>query len=157
MLTWKDIQHSMQWECIVSTMQSRAFFILACWRFSMLCLAVLLCHKAFSSSVGGVRRFAISFCFAISYSALLVRSNHIPTDPHQKYPLLLVSSVPPVRWWSHMHSSPDRCGVVGSRLSLRGGRSGRQELLCGEPPYIGLSLSLLYNVFIIQLSSNFSQ
>ena len=116
-----------------------------------------------SPALCSVRRFAIGFCFAISYSALLVRSNRI----HRIFNHSHVSSISPrfigpVSRGNHMppdfHPSPDSCGVVAEPPSVETVQPNSRtlELRCGESPYFGLPLSLCYNLFLLVLSTYFA-
>lgn len=117
-------------------------------------------------AVCGVKRFAIGFCFAISYSALLVRSNRIhrifnqPIDRVSNPPrfigaisqvvftsiLISVQVLIAVIWLAVEHPSVKAQQVDATTVELR----------CGASPYFGLSVSLIYNLILLLLSTYFA-
>ena len=116
-----------------------------------------------SPALCGVRRFAVGFCFAISYSALLVRSNRIhrifnqsPGSPPRFIGtlsqvvitgiLISIQVLIAVVWLAVDHPS-----VKTEQLD-----STTVELRCGESPYIGISVSLIYNSFLLVPSTYFA-
>ena len=116
-----------------------------------------------SPALCGVRRFAVGFCFAISYSALLVRSNRIhrifnqsPGSPPRFIGtlsqvvitgiLISIQVLIAVVWLAVEHPS-----VKTEQLD-----STTVELRCGESPYIGISVSLIYNSFLLVPSTYFA-
>lgn len=119
-----------------------------------------------SPALCGVRRFLIGFCFAISYSALLVRSNRIhrifnqtsktvASPPRFIGPvsqvvitaiLIGVQVLIAVVWLSVERPSIETVQVDGRTVELR----------CGESPYFGLSISLCYNLFLLLLTTYFA-
>lgn len=114
----------------------------------------------------GVRRFAVGFCFAISYSALLVRSNRIHRIFNQSHAkistpprfigalsqvvitcLLISVQVLIAVVWLAVEPPSVETVLVGSRTL---------ELRCGASPYFGLPISLCYNLFLLILSTYFA-
>ncbi len=115
-----------------------------------------------TAAVCGVRRFAIGFCFAISYSALLVRSNRIHRIFNQPVKqtrfigtisqvvftsiLISIQVLIAVIWLAVEHPSVKTQQVDARTVELR----------CGESPYFGLSVSLAYNLLLLLLSTYFA-
>lgn len=140
---------------------------------AILLVGILLCYilpfffiVMPSPALCGVRRFAIGFCFAISYSALLVRSNRIhrifnqPIERITKPPrfigamsqvlfsasLISIQVLIAVIWLAAEYPSVKIIQVNSQTL----------ELKCGESPYFGLPVSLCYNLFLLLLSTYFA-
>ena len=119
-----------------------------------------------SAAVCGVRRFAIGFCFAISYSALLVRSNRIHRIFNQRIerlsnPPRFVGSLSQIVFSSILISIQVIIAVVWlivERPSEIGKQVGAKtvELRCEASPYFGLSVSLVYNLILLLLSTYFA-
>ena len=119
-----------------------------------------------TAAVCGVRRFAIGFCFAISYSALLVRSNRIyrifnqPVKNKSK-PARFIGSISQVVFTTILISiqvliaviwlAVEHPSVVTQQVDAT-----TVELRCGESPYFGLSVSLAYNLLLLLLSTYFA-
>jgi hypothetical protein len=119
-----------------------------------------------SPVVCGLRRFAIGFCFAICYSALLVRSNRIhrifnqPPTKVSNPPrfigalsqviimsfLICIQVLIAVVWLAVEPPSVETVQVNSRTVDLR----------CGESPYYGLPVSLAYNLFLLILSTYFA-
>ena len=118
-----------------------------------------------SPALCGVRRFAIGFCFAISYSALLVRSNRI----HRIFNHSHVSSISP-RFIGPVSQVVITCLLISIQVLIAvvwlaaeppsvetvQPSSRTLELRCGESPYFGLPISLCYNLFLLILSTYFA-
>ena len=118
-----------------------------------------------SPALCGVRRFAIGFCFAISYSALLVRSNRI----HRIFNHSHVSSISP-RFIGPVSQVVITCLLISIQVLIAlvwlvaeppsvktvELSSGTLEVRCGESPYFGLPVSLCYNLFLLVLSTYFA-
>ena len=118
-----------------------------------------------SPALCGVRRFAIGFCFAISYSALVVRSNRI----HRIFNHSHVSSISP-RFIGPVSQVVITCLLISIQVLIAlvwlvaeppsvktvELSSGTLELRCGESPYFGLPVSLCYNLFLLVLSTYFA-
>ena len=118
-----------------------------------------------SPALCGVRRFAIGFCFAISYSALLVRSNRI----HRIFNHSRVNSISP-RFIGSVSQVVITCLLISIQVLIAvvwlaaelpsvkmvQPNSRTLELRCGESPYIGLPVSLGYNLFLLVLSTYFA-
>jgi hypothetical protein len=134
---------------------------------------ILLCYLVPFLFVGrpspalcGVKRFAIGFCFAISYSALLVRSNRIHRIFNQSRAKI---SAPP-RFIGAISQVVITCILVSIQVLIAvvwlaveppsvetvQVNSRTLELRCGESPYFGLSVSLCYNLFLLILSTYFA-
>jgi hypothetical protein len=119
-----------------------------------------------SPALCGVRRFAIGFCFAISYSALLVRSNRIHRIFNQSHASI---STPP-RFIGAVSQVVITCILISIQVLIAvvwlaveppsvetvQVNSRTLELRCGESPYFGLSVSLCYNLFLLILSTYFA-
>ena len=118
-----------------------------------------------SPALCGVRRFAIGFCFAISYSALLVRSNRI----HRIFDHSRVNFTPP-RFIGPVSQVAITCLLISIQVLIAvvwlaaeppsvetvQPESRTLELRCGESPYFGLPVSLCYNLFLLVLSTYFA-
>ena len=118
-----------------------------------------------SPALCGVRRFAIGFCFAISYSALLVRSNRI----HRIFDHSRVKSTPP-RFIGSISQVIITCLLISIQVLIAvvwlaaeppsvetvQPNSRTLELRCAESPYFGLPVSLCYNLFLLVLSTYFA-
>ena len=118
-----------------------------------------------SPALCGVRRFAIGFCFAISYSALLVRSNRI----HRIFNHSRVNSISP-RFIGSVSQVVITCLLISIQVLIAvvwlaaeppsvkmvQPNSRTLELRCGESPYIGLPVSLGYNLLLLVLSTYFA-
>ena len=118
-----------------------------------------------SPALCGVRRFAIGFCFAISYSALLVRSNRI----HRIFNHSHVSSISP-RFIGPVSQVVITCLLISIQVLIAvvwlaaeppsvetvQPNSRTLELRCAESPYFGLPVSLFYNLFLLVLSTYFA-
>ena len=118
-----------------------------------------------SPALCGVRRFTIGFCFAISYSALLVRSNRI----HRIFNHSHVSSISP-RFIGPVSQVVITCFLISIQVLIAvvwlvaeppsvetvQPNSRTLELRCGESPYFGLPVSLCYNLFLLVLSTYFA-
>jgi hypothetical protein len=111
-----------------------------------------------------IRRFGVGFCFALSYGALLVKTNRIhrifnrPSDTIQAPPLIspqsqlfftvllvAVQVVIAVVW------------LVVERPSIAFVYSDfTTELRCGESPLVGLSVSLGYNFILLAISTYYA-
>ena len=118
-----------------------------------------------SPALCGVRRFAIGFCFAFSYSALLVRSNRI----HRIFNHSHVSSISP-RFIGPVSQVVITCLLISIQVLLAlvwlaaeppsvetvQPNSRTLELRCGESPYFGLPVSLCYSLFLLVLSTYFA-
>lgn len=119
-----------------------------------------------TAAVCGIRRFAIGFCFAISYSALLVRTNRIHRIFNQRLrnvsrPPRFISPVSQIVLMSIFLSvqvliavlwlAAEQPSIVEKQVDSR-----TVELRCGESPYFGLSVSLIYNLFLLLLSTYFA-
>lgn len=117
-----------------------------------------------SPVICAIRRFGVGFCFAVCYSALLVKTNRIhrifnrPSGSIQKPPLIspqsqvfftliiiLVQIVIAIVW---LVVEPPSIALVYSDFIT--------ELKCGESPYIGLSVSFGYNLLLLLLSTYFA-
>ena len=117
-----------------------------------------------SPVICAIRRFGVGFCFAVCYSALLVKTNRIhrifnrPSGSIQKPPLIspqsqvfftliiiLVQIAIAVVW---LVVEPPSIALVYSDFIT--------ELKCGESPYIGLSVSFGYNLLLLLLSTYFA-
>ena len=119
-----------------------------------------------SPALCGVRRFVVGFCFAISYSALLVRSNRIhrifnhplskgSVPPRFMGPgsqviitclLISVQVVIGVVWLAAEPPSVEAVQVNTRTL----------ELQCGESPYFGVLVSIFYNLLLLLFSTYFA-
>lgn len=111
-----------------------------------------------------VRRFGVGFCFALSYSALLIKTNRIhrifnrPSGSIQAPPLIspqsqlfftvllvAVQVVIAIVW------------LVVERPSITFVYSDfTTELRCGESPLVGLSVSLGYNLVLLVISTYYA-
>ncbi len=117
-----------------------------------------------SPAVCGIRRFGVGFCFTLCYSALLIKTNRIHrifnrpsgsvTTPALISPqsqvlltllLIAVQIVIEVVWFV---LEPPSIILVYDDTST--------ELKCGESPYIGLSVSFGYSLFLLLLSTYFA-
>ena len=112
----------------------------------------------------GVRRFGIGFCFSLCYSALLVKTNRIhrifnrPSSSTQVPPLispesqlfftaLLVAVQVAVATVWLVVEKPNTKYFYDEDIT---------ELICGESPHIGLSVSLGYNFLLLMASLYFA-
>lgn len=117
-----------------------------------------------SAVVCGIRRFGLGFCFTLCYSALLIKTNRIhrifnrrpgsvstPSliSPQSQVALTLlliaVQVVIAVIW---LVVEPPSILLVYNDFST--------ELKCGESPYIGISASFGYSLFLLLLSTYFA-
>ena len=117
-----------------------------------------------SAIVCGIRRFGLGFCFTLCYSALLIKTNRIhrifnrkpgsvstPSliSPQSQVALTLlliaVQVVIAVVW---LVVEPPSILLVYNDFST--------ELKCGESPYIGISASFGYSLFLLLLSTYFA-
>ena len=119
-----------------------------------------------SLTICAIRRFAVGFCFAIGYSALLVRTNRIhrifnqasakigspprfiSTPSQIAFTCILISiQVVIAILWLAIENPSVKTVLIDSRTL---------ELRCGESPYIGLPVSLVYNLFLLIFSTYFA-
>ncbi len=117
-----------------------------------------------SPVVCAIRRFGVGFCFTLCYSALLIKTNRIHrifnrptgsvTTPSLISPqsqvlltllLIAVQIVIEVVWFV---LEPPSVLLVYDDTST--------ELKCGESPYIGISVSFGYSLFLLLLSTYFA-
>ena len=111
----------------------------------------------------GVRRFGVGFCFAMCYSALLVKTNRIhrifnrPPDAVQAPPL--VSPLSQLFFTSLLVSVQVVVGVVwltAERPSIvHMYNQATTELKCGESPIIGFFVALGYNSILLLVTIYF--
>ncbi len=119
-----------------------------------------------SPALCAIRRFAVGFCFAISYSALLVRSNRIHRIFNQPShtlttPPRFISTCSQLLLTCLLLSVQVLIGVVWLAVEqpalqevLLDART--LELRCAESPYYGLSVSLAYNFFLLLMTTYFA-
>lgn len=119
-----------------------------------------------SPAVCGLRRFAIGFCFAIIYAALLVRSNRI----HRIFNRPAKQINTPPRFIGSVSQVVIASGLIFVQVLIaaiwlvveRPSTDLKQidnrtvELRCGENPYFGISISLIYNLLLLSLSMYFA-
>lgn len=114
-----------------------------------------------SPPICAIRRFGVGVCFSVCFSPLLMRANRIyrvfhdaPRTPRfasSLYQVLfsccliaiqvLISTV----WLAA--EKPSIVYIYGRKIT---------ELRCGESPYIGLSISLVYNFILLALSTYYA-
>ena len=114
-----------------------------------------------SPGVCAIRRFGIGFCFSLCFSPLLMKTNRIYRVFH-KAPrtarfassfhqvlfscgLILIQVLMAVLWLALERPSVEH--VYGKTVT---------ELICGERPYIGLSIFLGYNLLLLVLSTYYA-
>ena len=114
-----------------------------------------------SPGVCAIRRFGIGFCFSLCFSPLLMKTNRIYRVFH-KAPrtarfassfhqvlfscgLILIQVLMAVLWLALERPSVEH--VYGRTVT---------ELICGERPYIGLSIFLGYNLLLLVLSTYYA-
>jgi len=139
---------------------------------SILLIGILLCYvvpflyiATPSSAICGLQRFSIGFCFAISYSALFVRTNRIhrifnrePTSVNKK--LRFISPLSQVLFTLGLIGIQVLISVIWliaepPKTVIRENEKSR-ELRCGSNPYIGFSVFLGYNFALLILSTYYA-
>ena len=118
-----------------------------------------------SPAICGVQRFSIGFCFAISYSALLVKTQRI----HRIFNRSPSSMNTPLRFISPVSQVVFTLCLVGVQVlisvvwliaeppkTLIVETMNSRELQCGSNPYIGFSVFLGYNLILLILSTYFA-
>ena len=139
---------------------------------SILLFGILLCYivpflyiATPSSAICGLQRFSIGFCFAISYSALLIRTNRI----HRIFNREPTSVNKPLKYISPLSQVLFTLGLIGIQVLIsviwliaeppktviRETETSR-ELRCGSNPYIGFSVFLGYNFALLILSTYYA-
>jgi len=140
---------------------------------AILLFGILLCYivpffyiSMPSPALCGVQRFSIGFCFAISYSALLIKTHRIhrifnrPSSSMNAAPLRFISPISQVVFtlclvgiqvlisvvW--LIAEPPETVIVETMNT--------RELQCGSNPYIGFSVFLGYNLILLILSTYFA-
>ena len=118
-----------------------------------------------SKAICAIQRFSIGFCFAISYSALLVKTHRI----HRIFNRSSSSANKPLRFISPLSQVLFTLGLIGiqvlisviwliaERPKTSVVETARvRELQCGSNPYIGFSVFLGYNFILLILSTYYA-
>lgn len=132
----------------------------------LLCYIVPFFHIAKpTKAICGIRRFFLSFCFALSYSALLVKTNRIHRifnrNPNSTVKqlrfisplsqvlitLILVSGQILINIISLAVVPPDTKVILGEETN---------ELTCAISPELSLALSIIYNFLLLVMSAYFA-
>lgn len=114
-----------------------------------------------SPAICAIRRFGIGFCFSLCFSPLLMKTNRIyrvfhtaPQTPRFAGPhsqvvfsclVISVQIVIGILWLGL--ERPSVRTIVGRRTT---------EKICGESPYIGLPVSLVYSLLVLMLATFYS-
>ncbi len=118
-----------------------------------------------SPAICAIRRFGVGFCFAISFSALLVKTNRI----HRIFNRKTHSPGTKIRFISPLSQVIITFLFIGGQiiiaiiwLSVEPPNTkielelNRRELECAENPFIGFSVSLSYNLFLLIASTYYA-
>ena len=118
-----------------------------------------------SPAICAIRRFGVGFCFAVSFSALLVKTNRIHRIFNQKS----LSPGTKIRFINPLSQIIITFIFIGVQVLIATiwlaveppstkiePQLDRRELECGENPYIGFSVFLAYNLFLLVISTYFA-
>jgi metabotropic glutamate receptor 2/3 len=118
-----------------------------------------------SAAICGIRRFSLGFCFAVSYSALLVKTNRIyrifsrQQNPSAK-PLMFISPLSQVLITLAFLSVQVVIGIIWLAVEIPATEvvpsSTSNELTCASSPVINLIVALAYNLFLLILCTYFA-
>ena len=111
-----------------------------------------------------VRRFGVGFCFAMCYSALLVKTNRIHRifnrSPDSTQAPILISSHSQLFFTGLLVAVQVVIAIVwliAERPNIEHVyKTGSTELKCNENPYIGLPISLAYNFILLVITTYFA-
>ena len=118
-----------------------------------------------SSAICAIRRFGVGFCFAVSFSALLVKTNRI----HRIFNRRSLSPGTKIRFINPLSQIIITFIFIGVQVLIATiwlaveppstkiePQLDRRELECAENPYIGFSVFLAYNLFLLVVSTYFA-
>jgi ABC-type branched-subunit amino acid transport system substrate-binding protein len=118
-----------------------------------------------SAAICGIRRFSLGFCFAVSYSALLVKTNRIyrifsrQQNPSAK-PLMFISPLSQVLITLAFLSVQVVIGIIWLAVEIPATEvvpsSTSNELTCASSPVTNLIVALAYNLFLLILCTYFA-
>ncbi len=131
-----------------------------------LCFTVPFLYIATPSrAVCGIQRFSIGFCFAISFSALLVKTIRI----HRIFNRSSSTMSKPLKFVNPLSQMLFTLGLIGIQVlisvvwliaeppqAITVPSMSSRELVCGANPFIGVSVFLGYNFILLILSTYYA-